>query len=402
MAGLRLAFVSAFPPGTGPLSEYAWHLVDGLRHNPRLEKLWILSDRSAEACPRSDGRVEVIPSWQFDRATYPLAVLRALRARPVDVVWFNLHMTATGNSRASWCAGLMAPALARAAGYKVMVTLHNMLGLTALERAGFRARPWDVFAANTLTRVLCRAHAICTLRPEYVRLLNERYGARHAMHVPMGAIGPIDTSPSPRRPGEILVFGHFGTYKRLETTIDAVFQLNRQGVAARLIIGGTDSRHSPGYLSSLRDRYAASGIVDFLGYVEEENVPSLFRRAQVCVLPYSTVTGMSSVAVQAATHGLPIVASDIPAFRTLNAEGLRMEFFREEGAGDLARVLTRFMAAAGEQERQRQANFAYVLSQPMAAVGNRYLDVAEALVNRVRAPQHAPDSLTGSARRPAA
>ena len=38
----------------------------------------------------------------------------------------------------------------------------------------------------------------------------------------------------------------------------------------------------------------------------------------------------------------------------IDAEGLRVEFFREEDAGDLARVLARFMAAAGEQERQRQ------------------------------------------------
>jgi glycosyltransferase involved in cell wall biosynthesis len=384
MTPLRVALVSAFPPSTGPLSEYAWHLVNGLRANCRIEKLWVLSDVVDGASRTTEGRVEVMPCWRFDSPAYPITVLRAARRLPVDLLWFNLHMTATGNSRASWFAGLAAPAIARAAGFKVMVTLHNMLGITQLERAGFRARALDIAAAHAATGLVCRAHAICALRPEYVTILHRRHGARHACHVPIGAIGQLLTTPTPRRNGEVLAFGHFGTYKRLEPVIEAILALRRDGIQARLTVGGTDSRHAPGYLQRLRVRYEETGAIDFLGYVPEQDVPALFRRAEFCVLPYSTVTGMSSVAMQAATHGLPIVASDIPAFRAIAGEGLRMSFFRDQDAGSLAEVLARLLCARDDLESQRQANLVYAAAQPMEAIADRYLDIAEAAISDVR------------------
>ena len=389
--------VSAFPPSQGPLSEYAWHLVNGLRNNRRVDKLWVLSDLAEGASRTVDGRVEIVPCWRFDSVAYPGSVLRTARTLPIDVLWFNLHMTATGNSRASWFAGLIAPAAARAAGFKVMVTLHNMLGITRLDRAGFHARPWDLAAAHAATALVCRAHAIAVLRPEYVRLLRDRHGARHVRHMPLGALGAVNTSGTTRNPGEILAFGHFGTYKRLEAVIEAVVAVNRGGGCARLTVGGTDSRHAPGYLAAMRARYDATGLVDFLGYVPERAVPALFQRAALAVLPYSTVTGMSSVAIQAATHGLPIVATDIPTFRAMEREGLRMEFFQDGDSGDLARVMGRLLGSPDDQERQRRANLAYALAQPMETVAERYVDIAEALASESASARHAVDPLTARA-----
>ena len=42
---LRLALVSAYPPSTGPLSEYGWHLVQYLEHSERIEQVYVLADR---------------------------------------------------------------------------------------------------------------------------------------------------------------------------------------------------------------------------------------------------------------------------------------------------------------------------------------------------------------------
>ena len=57
--GLRLALVSAYPPSIGPLSEYAWHLVESLRRSERVAELHVLADRAPGAVPFDDGHLRV-------------------------------------------------------------------------------------------------------------------------------------------------------------------------------------------------------------------------------------------------------------------------------------------------------------------------------------------------------
>jgi glycosyltransferase involved in cell wall biosynthesis len=288
-------------------------------------------------------------------------------------------MTSTGNNRRSWFGGICAPALARAAGHKVLVTLHNMLGLTDLGSSGVRARPWDLAGAHVATRSLGFANLVAVLRPEYLDLLKQSYGIRNVVHLPHGTLGEPVAAPQPNDGTHIVTFGHFGTYKRLETLIEAVRRLRESGVPARLSIGGSDSRHAPGYLARMRERYGSRREVTFLGYVPEADVPALFQSATVCVLPYATMTGMSGVAIQAAMHGAPIVASDIAAFRALEREGLRPRFFEWGDAASLTDALGALLRDPEARRSQIDANLAFVSSQRMSMVARGYVGLMEAL-----------------------
>jgi phosphatidylinositol alpha-mannosyltransferase len=121
--------------------------------------------------------------------------------------------------------------------------------------------------------------------------------------------------------------------------------------------------------------------LQFLGYVPEVDVPALFQSATVCVLPYATMAGMSGVAILAAMHGVPIVASDIAAFRALEREGLRMRLFHWPNADSLARTIMALLSAPDERQRLARENLTFVRAQRMSVVAAGYVGLIEAVVS---------------------
>jgi glycosyltransferase involved in cell wall biosynthesis len=59
----------------------------------------------------------------------------------------------------------------------------------------------------------------------------------------------------------------------------------------------------------------------FTGYVAEDQLQSLFEKANAVILPYRTCTGTSGIAHLASSFGTPIIATDLPEFRELAKEG---------------------------------------------------------------------------------
>ena len=202
--------------------------------------------------------------------------------------------------------------------------------------------------------------------------------------MPHGTLGtplarPLDT---PRR--GILAFGHFGSNKRLETVIEAAAALARTRSDAHLYVGGTSSRHNPHYLDRLQARHRDPSYVTFLGYVPEPAVPPLFLRVAASVLPYATTTGMSSVALQSAMYGTPLVAADIQGFRALEREGLRMRFYDWDDTASLVRALEQvFDAPEAARRGDARQNLDYCGRQRMDDVVDHYLDIVDGLTGLV-------------------
>jgi glycosyltransferase involved in cell wall biosynthesis len=387
--GLRLAVVSAYPPSIGPLSEHSWHLVESLKRSERVAALHVLADRAPGAVAYDDGNVRVRPTWTFDGFDLPSETVRAVRELDVDAVWFQLHLTSTGNRRLSRFVGLTGPVRARLAGARTLVTLHNMIGATDLGRTAVRAGPLDLVGALAATSLVCRADMICVPRPEYAMLLSDRYGSARVRYLPLGTPGVPLTAPvsTPRR--GIVAFGHFGSNKRLETVIDSVLELARRRPDMRLLIGGTSSRHNPHYLRELRARHGQNPAISFLDYVPEADVPGLFQGAAISVLPYATTTGMSSVALQSAMYGTRIVSADVPGLRALEREGLRMHFYEWGNVQSLIGAIEAALDAPDAVRRgDQRANLDYCHRQRMDLVVDRYLDLFDHLAGvRSRRPR---------------
>ena len=141
------------------------------------------------------------------------------------------------------------------------------------------------------------------------------------------------------------------------------------------------SRYTPNYLEDLRRRHEGRGYATFLGYVPEGEVSALFQSAAISVLPYGTVTGMSSVAVQSAMYGIPILASDIPGFRALELEGLRLSFFEWRNKESLKQGIERILDLPVDTRRQDALrNLEYCERQRMETIVGEYLNILESLV----------------------
>jgi len=387
---LRLAFVSSFPPGRRPLSEYAWHLIQSLARHPHVEHVSVLADRHAGIDDEAREGIDVIRCWSFGGIDLPFSAVRTAKRLRVDAIWFNLHLTSAGNSRLSRFAGLAAPALARSADLLTVVTLHNMLGLTDVQQSGLHATRLDLLAADLATRLVGRAHLVCTPLPEYAELLRSKYRIPHARFIPHGTLGaPLAAVPTSAG-RQILAFGHFGSYKQLEDVIEGVGDLVAEGNDLELCIAGIDSRHNPGYLARLQERYRGATHVRFVGYVPEDDVPALFQSAVISILPYATVTGMSGVAIQSAMNGVPMVTSDIPGFRALERQGMRLNMFQWGNRGSLMAALRRALSSSALRRKDAQENLAYCHRQLMSAVVDQYVNLIEAAVATRRPVLSAP------------
>ncbi len=104
-----------------------------------------------------------------------------------------------------------------------------------------------------------------------------------------------------------------------------------------LIVAGSNHPMTPGYVESVAEQLKDNPRVEFTGYVEEDDIPQLFRSASVLVLPYSSATGASGVAHLACEFGVPIISAGIDDFREMAwDEGIAIDFYETGSAASLA------------------------------------------------------------------
>jgi glycosyltransferase involved in cell wall biosynthesis len=171
-----------------------------------------------------------------------------------------------------------------------------------------------------------------------------------------------------------LAFGHWGTYKRLETLMQAFPLVLKKAPRAKLIVAGAKHYTKPGYWESIRASLPAGSPVEFRGYVPEEAIPELFQTASVVVLPYDSATGSSGPAHQACEFGVPIVSAAIPDFRAMaENEDLAMRFYKVGDAADLAEQLAAVLRSPKLEHEMAQQNFAAGVEMNITQVVSNYL-----------------------------
>ena len=389
---MKICLVTAFPPSGRQLNEYGFHLARQLQRNP-LVRLTILgdvlgdyawaTDQDGKPIMAEDQRelagFDVVRCWESNRLSAPLRLAKCVRALKPDVVWFNLVYStfATQAHPLAAFAGLCTPALMRAMGYYTHVTLHHILEHVDFAGAGVKQERLFRVGSDLATRVLLQANSVTVLLPGYRRTLTKKYAARNVL---LGTHGTFAARPMPPdfslrgNPHQrILAIGHWGTYKRLETLMEAFPAVVRRVPTARLVIAGANHHTKPGYWESIREKYGDPRI-EFRGYVAEEEVPDLFRTSSIVVLPYDSATGSSGPAHQACEYGVPIVSADIGDFRDMAAdEDMAVCFYRTGDPVDLSAQLIGLLESVQDQRRAAEQNYAAAIRMTMPNVVRHYL-----------------------------
>jgi glycosyltransferase involved in cell wall biosynthesis len=275
----------------------------------------------------------------------------------------------------------------RAAGFYTHVTLHHIIEKVDFAAAGVRWERLFRMGTDVTTRALLKANSVSVLLPDYRKVLVNKYSVNNVLLGRHGTFASTPTPPDFSRRGNpehrILAIGHWGTYKRLETLMEAFPAVLKEIPNARLIVAGANHHTKAGYWESIREAQPAHLPIDFRGYVAEEDIPELFQTTSVLVLPYDSATGSSGPAHQACEYGVPIVGADIGDFRDMAAdEDMAIRFYQVGDAAGLAQQLITILRSPELQQSMGRQNFAAGLEMTIGNVVRNYLRWFE--VNRYK------------------
>ncbi|MHB1795118.1 MAG: glycosyltransferase [Acidobacteriaceae bacterium] len=390
---MKICLVATFPPSGRQLNEYAFHVARELQRNPNIE-LTILADELTdyEFATDANGKpfnaqqqselpgFNVVRCWKFASLSTPVRLLNAIRRLKPDVVWFNLVFSSFATPENPFAAffGLSVPALTRAAGFYTHVTLHHIIEHVDFSAAGVRRERVLRLGTEVATRALLRAHSVSVLLSNYRHTLMTKYSAQNVLLGTHGTFARIPSPPDFTKRGNpelrILAIGHWGTYKRLETLMEAFPAVLKKVPNAKLIVAGANHHTKAGYWESIRDAQPAGLPIEFHGYVPEEAIPELFQTTSILVLPYDSATGSSGPAHQACEYGVPIVCADIADLRAMATdEDMAVSFYKTGDAADLAEQLTVILQSAELQRGMAEHNFAAGVQMTMDSVVRDYL-----------------------------
>ncbi|TCK72732.1 glycosyltransferase [Acidipila rosea] len=391
---MKICLVAAFPPSKRQLNEYSFHIAREIQRHKDVE-LIILADEleeyefaveMEEDDPSKKKRLAELPGfnvvrcWKFGSLTTPMRLLNTIRRLNPDVVWFNLVFSSFGAPSSPFAAfaGLSVPALTRAAGFYTHITLHHIVEHVDLAGTGVRREKIYRIGTNLATRALLKAHSVSVLLSAYRRTLMSKYSAQNILVGTHGTFTTIPSRPDFTKRGNpelrILAFGNWGTYKRLETLMEAFPAVLKNIPNARLIVAGGNHPAAAGYWESVRDAQPAGLPIEFRGYIHQKDVPELFRTSSVLVMPYDSSTGSSGPAHQACEYGVPIVCADIPDFRCMATDDdMAINFYKVGDAKELAEKLTDLLRSPDLQREMSEHNYEAGVQMMMATVARNYL-----------------------------
>lgn len=381
---LTIALVSAFPPGQQSLNEYGFHLAREFLARDDVGKVIVLADKTAGPVTelRLGDKLEVRRVWSFNRVRSGVDILRALRRSRPDGAIFNVQTASFGDREIPAALGLMVPMAARWMGISSGVIAHNIISGIDLDSTllkGQRLRQAIVrVGGNLVSRAMGAASYVTVTLAAYETQLRPLCPKADLTHVPHGSFATEDTAITPLsdRPRRLVTMGKFGTYKRLETMLEA-FRILRQDsrfTDYQLVIGGTDHPNAAGYVDRLAREWQADSQVRFHGYVAEDAVPAFFADARLSVFDYSATTGSSGVLHQTASHGTVPVFPNIGDFVEVSeAEGLHGFHFQPGSAVSMAEAIRHALSDPAATDRIAQANRRAASDMPLSQIADFHI-----------------------------
>ncbi|GLR19084.1 glycosyltransferase [Portibacter lacus] len=389
---MKLAIVTAYPPSKVTLNEYAYHLVRQFRQKENITEIVLLTDKTEgekDIAFTEDGcKITIKECWEFNSYTNIINVTKAINATAPDAVLFNLQFMKFGDKKIAAALGLMLPMVCKLKKIPNIVLLHNILEKVDLGSAGFTNNKFmqKVYGliGTTLTRLILQADTVAVTMQKYVDILESKYNAKNVKFIPHGTF-EIPDEPQydiPKSPMQIMTFGKFGTYKKVEGMIEAVEKVRKStGLDLEVVIAGTDNPNVPGYLAKVQENYKHVPQVRFTGYVEESEVPTIFNESAVVVFPYTSTTGSSGVLHQAGSFGKAVVMPDLGDLALLvTHEGYKGEFFEPTSVDSLAIAIERIVTNDDYRIELSKANYEAATAYPMSKIADIYLDTFQAIM----------------------
>lgn len=382
---MKVAIVTAFPPSKVTLNEYGYHLVKNFVQKNEVTELVLITDKTAQPKQldfENSHKISVKQCWEFNSYINIYTIVKAILKEKPDAVLFNLQFVKFGDKKIPAALGLLLPMILKILGCNTVVLLHNILEQVDLANAGFASNKILEkiynFIGTSLTSCLLKADMVAVTINKYVEVLNAKYKSDNVTLIPHGSFEtPKNVNfDLPLGPKKVMAFGKFGTYKKVEILIDAV-ELIRQtsNELIEVVIAGTDSPNTPGYLQSIKEKYAQVPGITFTGYVEENDVERIFTESTIVAFPYTSTTGSSGVLHQAGSYGKAVVMPDLGDLALLvEDEGYKGEFFNPGCVNSLAKAISTILQDDAYRVKVAMTNYKAACELSMVNIVDMYLD----------------------------
>lgn len=382
---MKIAFVSPYPPSQVTLNEYGYHLIRSFVGKPDIDSIHVLTnhldDNSRYGQYALDG-IELIPCWTFNNWFSVLQIRRQLKALKPDVVILNLQFMTFGEGKIPAALGLLTPWACKQLGIPSIVILHNITETVKLDTIGMAESKWkgDLFLwiGRQLTKIILKADLVGVTISQYVDILKGKYRAKNVILLPHGNFELPERRLLPDSPTEVnlMAFGKFGTYKKVEVMLDAMQILEKRYPerSFRATIAGTDNPNVKGYLNSVQARYRDMPNITFTGYVPEEKVADIFHESTFVIFPYTTTTGSSGILHQAGSYARACILPKIDDLeRVVEEEGYGGGFFETNNAASMADAISHLLEHPEERQQIEEQNYAAARGLPMNELAQWYL-----------------------------
>lgn len=388
---MKLAVITAFPPSKVTLNEYGYHLVKNFAQKNEISEVILLCDKTQDAKQldfKNSDKVKVRECWSFNSYTNIISIMDAIRAEKPDAVLINLQFMKFGDKKVPAALGLLIPWILRMNSIPTVSLLHNILEQVDLESAGFTdnklAQRFYNFVGTSLTKFILKSDVVAVTINKYVDVLVKKYNVNNVIVIPHGTFDTIDEPSFDLAPGpkQIMAFGKFGTYKKVEILIEAAILIRQHNSEPiEVVIAGTDSPNTPGYLKGVQEKYKDTPGIRFTGYVDEKDVPVIFGDSTVVAFPYTSTTGSSGVLHQAGSYGKAVVMPDLGDLALLvEEEGYKGEFFNPESAASLAAALEKIINNDENRKAIAMQNFIAASALSMGTITDMYLSTFKKII----------------------
>ena len=333
--------VSALSPSQVGLHEYGRFFYDACQKFPNHEFIFAsdLNPNINQSVPEKSN-VRVFRAWRYNSPANIFKLIKLARREKPDIVWFNLIVTSFGDRPIAAFLGLLTPITLRAIGYKTCVTLHHLSDFIEFNDSRFKKSKhiFKIFAAAA-EQALAFSGPVTLLLDKYVHHFQSKYWRANAVRMHHG-FPEFQESVQPNNCKHILVFGKFGSYKKIEFPIEIFAALRETDPSWTMTIAGSSHPSYPGYYESFAKSKTLVPGLEFLSYVPNAELPKLFARSGIVLLPYSSATGVSGVAHLSAVFGVPVVAANIDDFQAMQGEeGIGLKLFNQGNLSDAVRVI---------------------------------------------------------------
>jgi glycosyltransferase involved in cell wall biosynthesis len=384
---MKLAIVTAYPPSKVTLSEYAYNLVKHFRQNKDITEVILLTDKTEGVKDISfietGCKITVKECWKFNSYLNLISVTKAINKTKPDAVLFNLQFMKFGDKKIAAALGLLLPVVCKLNRIPNIVLLHNILEEVDLELAGFASNKFLQkaygFIGTSLTKLLLQADIVAVTLQKYVDVLEKKYTVNNVLLFPHGTFEVSNEKPNfsiNSSPFQIMTFGKFGTYKKVESLIDAVIIVREStGLDLEVVIAGTDNQNALGYLAKIQEDYKHVPQIRFTGYVKEQDVSRLFKESALVVFPYTSTTGSSGVLHQAGSYGKAVVMPDLGDLALLvKDEGYQGEFFEPNNIQSMALAIESLIKNETHRLTIAKANYKAATAYPMQKITTMYFN----------------------------